>query len=428
MNFKALIDLLSPRQRFNRDVLWNVAGLGVAGVSGVVFNIVVGRAYGKDALGIFNQVYAVYIVLSQLAVGGVHSSALKHISYHQDDRDKCSQIMTSALVLSTLVALAGCLVAWWGRSLLVRLDYSAGVIEGVLYIIPGLFFFSLNKVLLNVLNGARNMRAFAVFFALRPVLILATIVVLIALGAPRAMLPVSFSVAELLLTGGLMTYIAARLYPLRWPHDLSAWMREHFSFGVRGVFSGLIGDLNTRVDVLMLGHFLGDAPAGVYSMGATLAEGFYQFPIAVQRNVNPILGQAFAAGDRARIEESARKTRRIMHAGMLVLAVVALACYPAVIWVAGDEFAPSWPVFGILLAGVVVNAGYMPMGGILFQGGRPEWQTYLMTIVVAANAAGNWVLIPLWGINGSALATALSFVIQSVLLVVFAKRLFGVRL
>ncbi len=428
MNWAAILDSLSLRQRFNRDVLWNVAGLAVAGIAGVVLNIVIGRAYGKNALGIFNQVYAIYIILSQLSVGGVHSSVLKHISYIQDDREKCSQIMTSALLLTAVVALIGCIAAWWGRELLRLLDYSDGVIGGIVYVIPGLFFFSLNKVFLNVVNAARNMRAYAVFFALRFVLILLGILILIRLDVPQHMLALSFSTAEAALTIGLAAYTTIRLYPLRWPRNLASWLKEHLSFGVRGMFSGLISDLNTRVDVLMLGYFLGDGPAGVYTMGATLAEGFFQLPYIVQRNVNPLLGQAFAANDRERIEAMARRTRRVLHPAMLALAVVAAACYPVVIWIAGEEFAPSWPVFGILIAGVVLHAGYMPMGGILFQGGRPEWHTWLMVIAVLANVAANLLLIPLMGINGAALATALSYVLQAVLLLAFAKRLFGVRL
>ena len=70
-------------------MLWNVASLAVQGISLIVWTILVGKYRGQDALGVFSLVYAVYIVLSQVAVGGVHASVLRHVSFHQDDRPKC---------------------------------------------------------------------------------------------------------------------------------------------------------------------------------------------------------------------------------------------------------------------------------------------------------------------------------------------------
>ena len=57
--------------KFRRDVLYNVAGLGVAGVCGILLNFLIGTLYDAAALGIFNQVFATYIIFAQFAVLGV---------------------------------------------------------------------------------------------------------------------------------------------------------------------------------------------------------------------------------------------------------------------------------------------------------------------------------------------------------------------
>ena len=54
--------------------------------------------------------------------------------------------------------------------------------------------------------------------------------------------------------------------------------------------------------------------------------------------------------------------------------------------------------------------------------------TLLIAAVVGGNALLNVLLIPLLGMYGSALGTALAFVLEAALLVVLARRLFGVRL
>ena len=119
MILATLKSVFSTDRRFNRDVLWNVGSLAVLGLSGVVINVVIARDphYGDDALGVFNQVFAFYIVLAQIAVGGVHLSALKHISHNQDDSQKCAAIASSALLLATGLAFVVCVGVYLARDL-----------------------------------------------------------------------------------------------------------------------------------------------------------------------------------------------------------------------------------------------------------------------------------------------------------------------
>ncbi len=49
-------------------------------------------------------------------------------------------------------------------------------------------------------------------------------------------------------------------------------------------------------------------------------------------------------------------------------------------------------------------------------------------IVVLVNFVLNWILIPVYGINGAAIATGGAYVLQGVLTIAFARRYFGVNL
>jgi O-antigen/teichoic acid export membrane protein len=430
MDWASLKESLSPKQRFNRDVLWNVGSLGVLGVAGVVLSFVIGGCLGEAALGVFNQVYAAYVFLGQLAVGGVHTSVLKHVSHKQDDAAACSHAASTALALAFVLSAVACVVAYSAREWIGRLMESPDVATGLAWVIPGLLFFSLNKVLLNVLNGVRHMRAFAVFNSLRFALILGTVLVLIVMKAPPERLPLGFSVAEVLLFIGLMVYVNVRLFVLRLGPAPASWLREHVSFSVRGGLSGILSGLNVRVDVLMMGYFCSDHAVGVYALAASVASGFLQLPAILQRNVNPILGKCFAEGNSARIEEATRKIRRLVHPGMALLGLAAVAVYPLAIKVIlpGRDFGDSWPVFCVLMLGTAVVSGYLPMGGILLQGGRPGAQTLLMACTITANAVMNALMIPHFDAIGAATATACAYVLQVVLLLTLARRFFGLSL
>jgi Na+-driven multidrug efflux pump len=104
--------------------------------------------------------------------------------------------------------------------------------------------------------------------------------------------------------------------------------------------------------------------------------------------------------------------------------------FPALIWLLAKETVvwQSWGVFTILVAGIVISSGYRPFIGFLLQGGRPGMFTIIMAGSVLLNALLNFLLIPWLGINGSALATAVVFVMEALTVAVLARRVFGIAL
>ncbi len=422
--------LKARRGRFEQGVAFNVASLAVLGLSGIAINLLIARFGGARDLGVFNQAYAVYIFASQLAVGGLQFSVLHFVSHRAADRAACARIASSALFLAALTSLAVAALIAASRGLAGRLLDSAGVELALLAVTPGLFLFSLNKVILSVLNGLRQMRAFAIFQALRFILILVGVGLILWLELAGALLAGAFSLAEGVLLIALAAYLERRVLPIRWRSVERPWLRRHLAFGWKSFLSGTLSELNTRVDVLTLGLFLSDRVVGIYSFAAIFAEGLNQLPYVVRNNLDPLLGNRFADRDLKRIEWYSRKIRTLFWPGMALLGIVAVGVYSAMISLlfAGTDFASSGVVFAILVLGVVLSAGYRPFLGILLQGGEPGRYTQLTTLVVAGNLAGNLLLIPVFGMRGAAAATAAMLVAEALLVVLYARRLFGVRL
>ena len=429
LNITRLKQAVFEKNKFNRDVLWNIGSLGILGAGGLCINFIIIACRGPEALGVFNQVFAFYIIISQVAVGGLQFSALKHCSHAQDNPDECARIAASALMLVAGAACPICIVLFACRHLIGSMLESPPVAFGLTLAIPGMFLFSLNKVLLMVLNGLRHMRAFAVFQSLRFVLILSGVGILIFCSYPAGFLPLSLSAAELLLFVLLLLYINIRLFILRISAapETAAWFRRHLSFGFRGFLSGVLIEMNTRIDVLMLGYFMSDAMVGIYSFASTFAEGFAQLTTVIRQNVDPIVGKCFADGNREKIRDIARKVRTTFFPIMLILGGALTALFPLLLIITGTP-AGSWGVFAILTGGIVIASGYNPFIALIMQGGRPGTFTLLIAGTVMSNIVLNYCLIPVLGIYGAASATAFVYVLEACMVILLAKRLFGIRL
>lgn len=415
--------------KFQRDVLWNVGSLVVLAVSGIGLQVLIGLYYDEAVLGVFNQVWAPYVFFSQAAVGGVNLSALRAIAEHNEDRQKVSSIILGALWPTLVLATASSLLFWSLRHPLAAMLDSPGVALGMEAATPGLFFFALNKVLLSVVNGLQRMRAFAVLQAARYLLILGGLFVAIALDLPGERLAFVFSFAEVLLFLALAVEVLRQMsWPI--PREWIAWSFSHLRFGLKSTVSGMLLELNSRVDVLMLGYFLSDTLVGVYSMAAMLAEGVFQLLVVLQNNYNPILAQQLARKRIAELEAMVRKGKRLTYLGMTAVGAAAVAAYPLFLALLTNKpgFQDSWLPFGVLILGIVLASGYYPFSNTLLMGNQPGWHTLLMCGVVGANAVFNALLIPRYGIAGAAAGTALSFVVSVLMLRALVRVRTGVRL
>jgi O-antigen/teichoic acid export membrane protein len=416
--------------RFQQEVLWNVGSLSIGAVCLIAVNLLVGLFYQSTApLGIFNQVFAAYIFFSQFAALGIHFSVLKHVAEHTDDRRECSVVIGSSLLLVLVSSAVVSGVSFTARGAIGRFLKSPQVAVGIAWAVPGLFLFAVNKVLLNSINALRWMKSFAILRALRAVTMMVFVLVSCMLRFPAERLPMALSAAELAVLLASLALIVKRGYLAGPFHGLGRWWRRHLSFGLRGFTSGVMLELNTRVDMLMLGYFATDAVVGVYSFAAILAEGLFQFLVVLRNNYSPLVVRYLAAKDRDALKRIVHGGKLVTYAAMLVIAAVALGAYPVVCSFGGlGKFMSGWPLFATLMAGIVLVAGYMPFANILMLAGRPATHTLMTVAVVLFNIAANALLIPILSSQGAATATALAFVFYALILCLLTRRTIQFRL
>jgi O-antigen/teichoic acid export membrane protein len=416
------------RDTFSRDVVWNVASLGIAGVCGVVMNYVIGVAYDASALGIFNQVFAIYIVVSQIAVLGVHSSVLYHVAARGELGERRT-IATSGLIVTFAMALANAALFIALARPFARLLDSPGVETGMWWAAPGLACFALDKVVLATQNAVQRMRAYAIFYAGRFVLMLAALIGCVILDVRADRLPVILSIGEAITLVGATWTIRDHL---RMPPagELRAWARTHVAFGARGFLAGLSGELFTRIDVVILGAFASDALVGAYSFAALIAEGFYQILVALRTNYAPVMVRLLAAGERDELVRVAVRARNRTYLGALAVAAVSAAGYAIIVpLITRDpELQRSGIYYGIVIGGMAAQAGYTPFNQLLLWAGRPGWHTVMNVLMVAISAAVCTAMIAAWGAVGAAIGVAVTYALSVPLLQLMVGRVVGLRI
>jgi len=410
------------------DTAWNYAAFAVMAATGVILNFFIAIRFGIETLGVFNQIYAVYIVAAHLAVFGIHDSAQKYIAEHANNADAGAAIARTAILLAGGIGLVVALVIYLASGWVGGIADSAPVGLGVELAAPGLLFFALNKVLMGILNGERRMKAFALAQGGRVLAILGFALLVAFKDWPGYMLGAAFSVAEVLLLPALLIMVNPWRQGPATGENSREWCRKHLDFGVKALPNGFLAESYVRVDVLMLMVFVGDAAVGIYSFAAMFIEGLYQVPVVIRTVVNPVLVRLVGAGDMGELAKFGRKVMALSAVVFITAAGLALLIFPYL-----EPFFPAglvsgaYPILITICVGLALYAAFVPLDFILMQAGQPGWQSGLMTVNICVNAALNLTLIPIYGIEGAAMATAAAFAISSLTLNVAVWHRLGLR-
>jgi O-antigen/teichoic acid export membrane protein len=424
-----LLKKLPVSKKFSTDVAWNMSGFAVMGACGILINIFIAKYYDASALGVFNQVYAVFILFSQLSVAGIHLSVLKNVAQFSTNRGKTDAIFSASIYLTAAMSFVVFMIVFFLRDFFGYIFNSRNVAVGILYGSPGLFFWALNKVYLVFYNASRRIKVFSFFNALRFVFLLLFLIVFIVFALPPEKLPAIISLSEVSLLLLLMLYSLKNIR-FSLSAEVKEWIIKHFVFGLKGALGHILMDINTRVDILILGVFASDRIVGIYSFAAMLAEGFYQLPIVFRTNVNPVITKYKFTKGAAELENIVNKGKRLFYLFLAPIGIIAVFCYPLIIKIFSLSADPlkGWPVFAILLCGILLSGGYIPFQMIFNQAGYPSSQTLLFFLIFFTNLILNLILIPVMGMIGAAVATGIAFVSQVLYIKMIAAKTLKIRI
>ncbi len=188
------------------------------------------------------------------------------------------------------------------------------------------------------------------------------------------------------------------------------------------LIAGLSFAMYSRIDQVLLGQMLGNAEVCAYSAAVRVSEIWFFLPAAIAGSVFPSI---IAAKEKA--DGSYEKRLQSLYDAMAFLGtaigiVFTLFATPLMVLVFGREFQQGGPVLAIYgWAGLFVgldSAGwrYMVLEGLQ----RIAMYRHLLGFLL--NVLGNLLLIPAYGIIGSAVASLCSFVIANYLLDLVYKR------
>lgn len=183
---------------------------------------------------------------------------------------------------------------------------------------------------------------------------------------------------------------------------------------------------NQQVGLLMLGSWKGPEAAGLYQVATRVAECIPLVLMAANAVLAPLVSQLYARGEMTRLQQLLTAASKAV---LWCSAPIALAFILGGWWllptIFGADFAGAATALSVLSVGQLVNAGMGSVGVVLTMTGHAGDTVKGMGVGALLHIGLNCVLIPRWGLEGAALASAISLMTWNFLLAYWVYRRLG---
>lgn len=201
-----------------------------------------------------------------------------------------------------------------------------------------------------------------------------------------------------------------------WARPEWKWMKKLSNYGRFVLGTNLGSMLLQRVDVMMIGIFLGPSGVAPYNVALRMT-GYLEVPLrGLATAVFPRIGKAWKEQGPKGVTRLYEKTIAEMLALTLpVCILLSVFAEWAILFVAGSGYEDAVFLLRILLIFALLKPWGRMFGTALDAIGRPQVNFHFVILGVGVNIVLNSILIPIFHLPGAAYATVLAMVLMAVI-------------
>lgn len=381
-------------------------------LSGAILTVALARLLDPDGYGILYLALSVLGVVELFSKLGVENSAARYIAnYKETDAGQLPHIIKFAFILNLAIIATVCtilLVAYQDLAILIG-EPALGPLLGV----GALFvaFGTLKSFVRSILQGFEAIKPAAVISGIDSVsrLIFGLGLVLLGYGAVGAL--AGYTLAHAIVAVLSLGYLYRHFYQGLVQSRIKIGIRRQIAeYAIPLTATKSAHVIDNRVDIILVGFFVGPIGVAYYTIGKQVTE-FIETPIAALGfTLSPTYEVEKTKGNpdiAANLYEQA-----LTHGLLLYIPAAAgiiLVAEPLVELVFGDEYLGGVVVLQVLSIYLILRAiNKLTVHGLDFLG-RARIRAIAKGITSLLNVVLNVLFIPLMGVVGAAVATAITY-------------------
>jgi O-antigen/teichoic acid export membrane protein len=417
---------VDPSPELKRGAWTNFIAMLASNFRGI-FTFLVARLLGPAALGVFSVAWASTDLISKIGIFGLDDTIITFIARAEaaGDRARSRSLFRLAVCLgvlqcSVLAAISIAAVRWFGQAF--GLDpVMADALAVMFCAMPVIALYRVNTA---VSRGMKVMRH-DIFSRGITETVVTSVAFLVALSLGfRRFSPQIAVIAGMGASGVVALCLAASLFRNTQRNSTNfayfTEARRLLSYAAPISAYDLLNSIIVRLDVVMLGCFVGRAPGvtlttlGIYGACVEVAGGLRKINQAFNPIFAPVVAGLTVDGDQKHAAIAFSRVSQWMLWILLPLVAVLMLAGSVILGIYGPAFQQGGLWLGIVALACATNA-FVSLAETVIMVQKPRLNLLNSIITCAVALAANLWLISRFGVTGAALGILLPYVLQGVL-------------
>lgn len=183
---------------------------------------------------------------------------------------------------------------------------------------------------------------------------------------------------------------------------------SHLKFSFPLLLTGLLGFFINKTDTFMIGYFINESNVGIYNIALKVGTMTNFSLVAFITMFAPLISKLFHKGELDKLANIYKAiTKWILAINLSFLSII-LLFNENILLLFGEEFLVGGIALVLVACGQTVNAAVGPAEQVNIMTGYPQYAFYNNLVTVFINVVLNYLLIPIYGISGAAIASLVS--------------------
>lgn len=397
-------------------------------IFGLIMNLVIARLYGAELYGRFIYIYTFISFFPSLTSLGLRNGLIYFIPKYtaNNDTEKRNTLISNSFILTTLLSsIVIVLVSLNSDFVSTNLLNNSELSPLIKIMSPLIILLTLNTISQGVFRGKMEIKDFIIGKdLLMPSIKLVVVTALYFLGLRIEGLILGYYIGFIVLVVYYLIKIVLN-NNIRFK-DIKLKNRKliytTFKFSLPVFLSGFIGFFVSKTDTFMIGYFLEDSDVGVYNIALRVGTMSGFILTAFNTTFAPVISDLYSQNKIKRLESIYKVITKWIFSITLIAFLLITIFSTEIMMVFGSEFKIGAYALIFIALGQIANVIVGSAGYINTMTGNPQYSLYNNFVVLFLNISLNYFLIPLYGINGAAIATAVSVLIANLIRLYFVYK------
>ena len=386
--------------------------------------ILIPRYYGVEVFGIFNLIFAILMISTVISRMGLDTYVLRVISTLEEEQDKISLFLKNVFNILILSSISVSLFIFLfidviDDTLFKSIDAHNYLIGLALVILPYTFF----NVFPEIFRGFDDIKRYSFFRNLSQNF---TLALFLGLGI---IFSLDYSPIYILYTAIIFITLSISIVLYRF------LKRKNINLFIKGKYSDKILKnsypmflaasimyIMGYIDSFMISYYLDEYQVGIYSACINLSMIITFIPMAIGGFISPKVSKFYSNGEHKKVKDLFKNSLLIITAVTIPIFLVIYFYAEFFLGLFGEAFIVATTTLLITNIAFLSEALCGPVGFILNMTDNQHLFMKILIISLVINIVFNALLIPIYGINGAAIAMMLSMFFWTIGSLVVLKR------